>query len=59
MATIALNVGNFVTLRLNNGNYPIWLEQLLDLAESQDLIDHLLREDSAPPDDISSDGASG
>lgn len=59
MATIAFNVGNFVIVRLNNNNYPFWCKQLLALVETQDLVDHLFREDSAPPEfDSPLDGAS-
>ncbi|KZV26306.1 hypothetical protein F511_38370 [Dorcoceras hygrometricum] len=37
-ATISLNVANFVTLKLTPENYPLWREQLLALAESQDMV---------------------
>lgn len=60
MATIALNVENFVTLHLNNSNYPLWREQILALAMNQDLVEHLFNEDSAPPEfEITTNGASG
>ncbi|GAB2294185.1 hypothetical protein Dimus_038285 [Dionaea muscipula] len=39
--SLSLNVGNFVTLKLTQSNYPLWREQLLALAESQDLNEHL------------------
>ncbi|KAF2313249.1 hypothetical protein GH714_009975 [Hevea brasiliensis] len=38
----SLNVANFVTLKLKQSNYPLWREQLLSLAESQELSDHLV-----------------
>lgn len=38
-ATIALNVGDFFTLRLNNSNYPLWRE-----------LEHLLSKTLAPPE---------
>jgi hypothetical protein len=44
MTYLSLNVGNFVTLKLTQSNYPPWREQVLGLAESQDLVDHLTRE---------------
>ncbi|GAB2281572.1 hypothetical protein Dimus_039478 [Dionaea muscipula] len=43
---LSLNVGNFVTLKLTQSNYPLWCEQILALAESQDLSSHLT--DPAP-----------
>ncbi|KAJ0099696.1 hypothetical protein Patl1_21683 [Pistacia atlantica] len=48
MATLSLNVGNFITLRLTPNNYPLWREQALALAESQELVGHLTNEDPAP-----------
>jgi hypothetical protein len=48
MSTLSLNVGNFITLKLSPTNYPLWREQALALAESQDLVDHLINEDSIP-----------
>lgn len=50
MATIALNVGNFVMLRSNSINYLLWLEHILALAKSQDLVEHVLNATSAPPE---------
>ena len=44
MTSLSLNVGNFVTLKLTQSNYPLWREHVLGLAESQDLVDHLTRE---------------
>ncbi|KAF5465049.1 hypothetical protein F2P56_015081, partial [Juglans regia] len=44
----SLNVGNFITLRLTPNNYPLWREQALALAESQELVGHLTNEDPAP-----------
>ena len=41
MASISLNVSNFVNLKLNPENYPFWREQVIALAESQDLFNHL------------------
>ncbi|KAG5222667.1 26S protease regulatory protein [Salix suchowensis] len=38
MSTLSLNVGNFVTLRLTPSNYPLWREQALALAESQEML---------------------
>ncbi|KAJ1424079.1 gag-polypeptide of LTR copia-type [Sesbania bispinosa] len=43
MTSLSLNVGNFITLKLTPSNYPLWREQALALAESQDLVDRLLR----------------
>lgn len=48
MTSLSLNVGNFVTLKLTQSNYPLWREQVLGLAESQDLVDHLTRETTIP-----------
>ena len=45
MATLSLNVGNFITLKLTQSNYPLWREQALGLAESQELVGHLTNED--------------
>ena len=42
MASSNLNVANFVTLKLKQTNYPLWREQVLSLAESQELSDHLV-----------------
>lgn len=44
MASPTLNVANFVTLKLKQTNYPLWREQVLSLAESQELSDHLVRD---------------
>ena len=49
MISLSLNVGNFITLRLTSSNYPLWREQALALAESQELVGHLTNEDPAPP----------
>jgi hypothetical protein len=48
MSLLSLNVGNFITLKLNPNNYPLWREQALALVESQDLVGHLTNEDPAP-----------
>jgi hypothetical protein len=48
MTSLSLNVGNFITLKLNQTNYPLWREQALALAESQELVEHLTNEDPAP-----------
>lgn len=48
MATLSLNIGNFITLRFNPSNYPLWHEQALVLAESLELEGHLTNEDHAP-----------
>ena len=48
MTSLSLNVGNFVTLKLTPSNYPLWREQVLSLAESQDLIHHLIKETPIP-----------
>ncbi|KAG5226662.1 Retrovirus-related polyprotein from transposon [Salix suchowensis] len=48
MSTLSLNVGNFVTLRLTPSNYPLWREQALALAESQEMVGHLTNEDPPP-----------
>ncbi|KAA8523205.1 hypothetical protein F0562_009628 [Nyssa sinensis] len=49
MTSLSLNVGNFVTLKLSPTNYPLWREQALALAESQELLGHLTNEDPSPP----------
>ena len=49
MTSLSLNVGNFITLKLSPTNYPLWREQALALAESQELLGHLTNEDPAPP----------
>ena len=48
MSTLSLNVDNFITLKLTPTNYPLWREQALSLAESQDLVEHLTIEDTTP-----------
>lgn len=48
VTSLSLNVGNFITLKLSPTNYPLWREQALALAESQDLVNHLTNEDPAP-----------
>ena len=48
MTSLSLNVGNFVTLKLTQSNYPLWREQALGLAESQDLVEHLTKETTIP-----------
>jgi predicted outer membrane lipoprotein len=55
MSTLSLNVGNFITLKLTPTNYPLWREQALSLAESQDLVEHLTIENTAPDKYIVSD----
>ena len=47
-STISLNVANFVTLKLTSENYPLWREQLLTLAESQDMVGLLTGETKEP-----------
>nr|GMD54198.1 Retrovirus-related Pol polyprotein from transposon TNT 1-94 [Ipomoea batatas] len=47
-STISLNVANFVTLKLTPENYPLWREQLLALAESQDMVGLLTGEIKKP-----------
>lgn len=47
-SNFSLNVGNFITLRLSPNNYPLWREQALALAESQDMVGHLTNDDPAP-----------
>lgn len=49
MASLLLNIGNFITLKLSPTNYPLRREQALALVESQELLDHLTIENSAPP----------
>ena len=49
MTSLSLNVGNFITLKLSPTNYPLWREQALALAESQELLGHLTNEDPAHP----------
>ncbi|KAJ0017431.1 hypothetical protein Pint_11324 [Pistacia integerrima] len=48
MSSASLNVSNFVTLRLRPENYPLWHEQVLALAESQELTDFLTGEKPCP-----------
>ncbi|KAG5222789.1 Retrovirus-related polyprotein from transposon [Salix suchowensis] len=48
MTSLSLNVGNFVTLKLSPTNYPLWREQAMGLAESQELLGHLTNEDPPP-----------
>lgn len=50
MTAITLNVGNFVTLCLNNSNCPLWQEQILVLVESQNLVEHMQSEKFSPPE---------
>ena len=47
-STISLNVANFVTLKLTPDNYPLWREQMLALAESQDMVGLLTGETMKP-----------
>ena len=49
MTSLSLNVGNFITLKLSPTNYPLWREQALALAESQELLGHRTNEDVVPP----------
>ena len=49
MTFLSLNISNFITLRLTLTNYPLWREQPLTLAESQDLVGHFTNDDPAPP----------
>ena len=49
MTSLSLNISNFITLRLTPTNYPLWREQALALAESQDLVGHLMNDDPTPP----------
>ena len=55
MTSLSLNVGNFITLKLSQTNYPLWREQALSLAESQELVGHLTNEDPAPTKFITQD----
>jgi hypothetical protein len=48
MSTLSLNIGNFIILKLIPTNYPLSREQALALVESQDLVDHLINENSIP-----------
>ena len=48
-SSFSLNIGNFIILRLTPTNYPLWREQALTLAESQDLVGHLTNDDPASP----------
>jgi len=52
MTSLSLNVGNFITLKLNPTNYPLWHEQALALVESQELVSRLTDEEPAPPPNI-------
>nr|CAD1816993.1 unnamed protein product [Ananas comosus var. bracteatus] len=45
----AINVANFVTLKLNDNNYLLWETQVLSLIESQNLLCFLMGETIAPP----------
>jgi len=45
---ISLNVANFVTLKLTPKNYPMWREQMLALAKSQDMVELLTSEKMKP-----------
>ena len=47
-STISLIVTNFVTLKLTPENYPMWREQMLALAESQDMVRLLTGEKMKP-----------
>ena len=47
-STISLNVANFFTLKLTSENYPLWREQPLALAESQDIVGLLTGEKKEP-----------
>ncbi|KAJ0010007.1 hypothetical protein Pint_33456 [Pistacia integerrima] len=51
MSSVSLNVGNFVTLCLKAENYPLWREQILALAESQELVAYLTGE-ATPPEAV-------
>ncbi|XP_037496992.1 uncharacterized protein LOC110010077 isoform X2 [Jatropha curcas] len=48
-SSLSLNVGNFVTLKLTSNNYLLWCEQVLGLAESQDLLTHLTDQPQTNP----------
>jgi len=48
MTSLSLNVGNFITLKLNPTNYLLWREQALALVKSQKLVGHLTDEELAP-----------
>ncbi|KAJ0039183.1 hypothetical protein Pint_22601 [Pistacia integerrima] len=48
MSSASLNVSNFVTLRLRPENYQLWREQVLALAESQELTYFLIEENPCP-----------
>jgi len=48
MTSLYLNVINFVILKLTQSNYPLWREQVLGLAESQDMVYHLTNETPIP-----------
>lgn len=48
MTSLSHNVSNFITLKLKHENYPLWREQALALAESQDMVGHLTRESTEP-----------
>ena len=48
MTSLSLIVENFITLKPNQTKYPLWREQALALAESQELVEHLTNEDPAP-----------
>lgn len=49
MSSTSLNIGNFVTLKLKPENYPFWREQVLALAESQELTEFLIGESQPLP----------
>ena len=46
MTSLSLNVGNFITLKLNPTNYPLWHEQALAFAERQELANLLTNEET-------------
>jgi hypothetical protein len=57
MSSLSLNIENFITLKLSLKYYPLWREQALAFAKSQDLVGHLTNEDPAPIQYITPDGS--
>ncbi|KAA8517787.1 hypothetical protein F0562_015252 [Nyssa sinensis] len=47
-----INVGNFVSIKLTEGNYILWKRQMLGLIESQDMLGFIDGTNPAPPERI-------
>ena len=55
----ALNVGNFVSIKLTQTNYKLWKTQIMGLIESQDMIGFINGEYPIPPKPQSADATHG